>query len=789
MLRGIQESMTHLQLRGLAPATAHKLRLPLELVYVQHTTVGSDETSGVTVSPSTGLLTREEQRTTQLSFLLAQHPRLLVLAPAGAGKTTFLRYLSLIFAAAMLEGRPEHIQERLGITWPKPMVPLYIPLREIGHAYAGKQSSTVSPPNADLILRQIAEVTVGRSDDTAISYIESALRAGRCLVMFDGLDEVADVGIRDLLDDNIESLASRYPTNRYLVTSRPEGMIKHGSISGAFTECQIGLLRPEDIRTFVYNWYSAIHRSEPSQEATAVAEADELLREIDSDENVRDLARSPLVLTVIAAMHYSRLALPSRRVELYDQCTLALCGEWDLAKPGLAAKSIRWYSDEDQMTAATRRLQLEYIADHLMSFDIEDDSWLNLANALVTASPRFQSLGHDAGQQAAYSLLQATALRGGILEEHGSGRYRFTYPAFRQYLCARRMVRTRRLRREFLARVGDPRWTEVLRLVIGQLSQNDPERTQRLLRDIMEGTALTPVEAALLAGECLQDCDRSGLSTSLQEQICASLLQVFQNDTSEFSRYRAGTLLGTIHDPRDFTEFVKLETGSPTIGSPQRSNERPEHSVTVHAFQIARYPVTNSEYERFIAAGGYRDPNLWTRSGWRWRVENEIMRPFYWDVPRMRAPNQPVVGVSWFEAVAYAHWANARLPTEVEWEHTARYLTSSTWPWGDAFVPGICNVAGSAPGGPTPVGMYPASRSKSGADDMYGNVWEWCASAYLPYPVDAAVSDEPEGEDPRVLRGGSWYSAAEEARPSARRWLHPGARQFNFGLRLARSEE
>src|SRR5205823_9404763 len=140
-------------------------------------------------------------------------------------------------------------------------------------------------------------------------------------------------------------------------------------------------------------------------------------------------------------------------------------------------------------------------------------------------------------------------------------------------------------------------------------------------------------------------------------------------------------------------------------------------------------------------AGGYHLRELWTTRGWQWLQEQRVEQPFFWDDPRFHSPNQPVVGVSWHEAVAYCKWANRRLPSEAEWEKAARGTDGRLWPWGDDWRWGLANVGGEKLGldvnakgrekdgfiYPAPVGSFPAGRSTFGCDDMAGNAAEWCA--------------------------------------------------------------
>jgi len=232
-------------------------------------------------------------------------------------------------------------------------------------------------------------------------------------------------------------------------------------------------------------------------------------------------------------------------------------------------------------------------------------------------------------------------------------------------------------------------------------------------------------------------------------------------------------------------------------------NERPAHWVHVPAFRIGRVPVTNAEYAGFIADGGYTSPRWWSPRGWAHRCEAGLERPQCWGLDGTRTrfgiveplpPDEPVQHVTFFEAEAYAAWAGARLPTEVEWEKAAAWdpVTGRRrrFPWGSAApTAALANLGGEALR-PAPVGAYPAGASAYGVEQLMGDVWEWTSSSFRPWPgfrpMPYATYSAPFfGGDYRVLRGGSWAVAPSILRPSFRNWDHPIRRQIFTGIRLA----
>jgi gamma-glutamyl hercynylcysteine S-oxide synthase len=232
-------------------------------------------------------------------------------------------------------------------------------------------------------------------------------------------------------------------------------------------------------------------------------------------------------------------------------------------------------------------------------------------------------------------------------------------------------------------------------------------------------------------------------------------------------------------------------------------NERPAHVVDLPAFRIGRLPVTNAEWQQFIAAGGYESPQWWSERGWAHRLAAGLERPLFWSADGSRRrfgiveeipADEPVQHICFFEAEAYAAWAGARLPTEREWEKACVWDPAvgrrRRWPWGSADPSADVANLGGAGLRPAPVGAYPAGASPYGVEQLIGDVWEWTSSGFEPWPGFAPMlyrqySAPFFGGDYRVLRGGSWATGGASIRPSFRNWDLPIRRQIFTGVRLA----
>ena len=213
--------------------------------------------------------------------------------------------------------------------------------------------------------------------------------------------------------------------------------------------------------------------------------------------------------------------------------------------------------------------------------------------------------------------------------------------------------------------------------------------------------------------------------------------------------------------------------------------EGPRHEALLHPHALAERTVTNGEWAAFIADGGYREPRHWLADGWAWVQAEAIEAPLYWeqgeggwtrfglDGRRPIDPAAPVTHVSFFEADAYASWAGARLPTEVEWEAAAAGHDAA----------GGNQMDAAGPVEPRPAVSAPA---------FFGDVWEWTGSAYRPYPgfvAAAGAVGEYNGKfmsGQFVLRGGSCATPRAHVRASYRNFFYPHQRWQFTGVRLAR---
>lgn len=272
-----------------------------------------------------------------------------------------------------------------------------------------------------------------------------------------------------------------------------------------------------------------------------------------------------------------------------------------------------------------------------------------------------------------------------------------------------------------------------------------------------------------------------------QELLLMDIKHVYFSNPLRPAYRELPALAGGLAAPLAFRAFAGgiCETG--TDGSPFAfDNETPRHREILRPYALATRLVTNGEFLAFIQDGGYSRPELWLSDGWDTVKKARWTAPLYWEraASQWQAmtlsgmqpldPNSPVVHVSFFEADAYARWAKRRLPTEAEWEVAALGLpVQGNFLESGRLTPVPCGLAGNGP------------------HQMYGDVWEWTASAYLPYPGFKPLGGslgEYNGKfmcNQMVLRGGSFATPGAHVRATYRNFYAPAMRWQFAGFRLA----
>ncbi len=260
-------------------------------------------------------------------------------------------------------------------------------------------------------------------------------------------------------------------------------------------------------------------------------------------------------------------------------------------------------------------------------------------------------------------------------------------------------------------------------------------------------------------------------------------------------------------------EFADIPAGILIMGDNRLRDASPQHPVEIRAFSLGIFPVTNQEFAAFVQDGGYAMARYWTEMAWKALSARPYSMPAYWNDSQFSFPRQPVVGVTWYEAVAFCNWMTERenaqeseasgpgrervrfrLPSEAEWEYAARGVECArNFPWGDQFELGRANTAEEGIGRTTVIDRFSTGKSSFGVWDLSGNVFEWTGSKWganwqelrysYPYRADDGREDV-EGSGARVIRGGSWFNPYPEALCAYRSRYLAGSRASNIGFRV-----
>lgn len=432
--------------------------------------------------------------------------------------------------------------------------------------------------------------------------------------------------------------------------------------------------------------------------------------------------------------------------------------------------------------------------------------------AVEAIAPALREVDEDDRVMCAERFLDEEEVDSGIIVGRGN-EVRFWHLTFQEYLAARAIAaQSERAQRAVLTheKIYRPEWREVARLLGGVLHwRQGVEKVDGMFAAFLDTLGSRPsladqARCVGLLGAILQDVALLDYRPSDEryEPLLTAVMAIFDSKASKGIpievAIEAAEALGQAGDPcltrsacRD--NWVIITAGKFQMGAqktdPEKPNfdpkadddESPVHEVHLQAYRVGRYPVTVAEYDRFIKDRGYEDKRHWEAGGF-----GEREKPGRWD-DQLRHPNRPVIYVSWYEAMAYAAWAECRLPTEAEWERAARGIQRRQYPWGDDEPgPTLFNYDGNV-GNATPVGVYPRGRTPEGAHDMAGNVVEWCQDRFADYTADpegrpeGSVSEEPA----RVLRGGSWGTNARDCRCACRDWGTPVYRYDDVGFRVA----
>lgn len=790
----------YLSLKGMGISDRVPLRLKLLDLYVPlkaRMELPEGDTWNRDLSLAGREVTNEEQELVHfgspvsLLEIMQKHSGVIVLGDPGAGKTTFVKYLALRLARG--EGQKIGLDDYL---------PILLPLAAFANALQSQ----------DIRLDEfIAEYFAGIGSDLPIgAMLREALKVGRALILLDGLDEVRDLNMRNTVVERVVDFFAfhRREGNKFVLTSRVVGYRAVRPSAEDLVECTIVDFEEDEIEEFVTHWTTALEKQ--AQGNTPVARADaetdriELLDAIRQNPGVRQLASTPLLLTILALMKRQGVSLPERRVQLYDQYVSTLLSTWNRAR-SLSGRAPGRDIDELQTIRILAPLALWM---HEVSPGVGLVGREDMRRRLEEL---FLERGDSSPHQAARQFLTDVRDHAALLLERGPGEYGFIHLTFEEYLAAVALAlkgqgNSEPIIETLSKHVGDQAWREVTLLTIGYLGirQQLPKVAGEVVEALVNRQTGLPGEAVVLAGDAVLDTWPGGVSVPSKDYVVQALqVTMHDGEIRPELRRRSGLLLGRLGwRPTDLDRFAEIPASQYQAGVKKERKEIP------YMYFIGLYPVTNIQFARFVKEDGYQNQEYWSSNGWEWRTGKYDTRtleamsrdwlehrplvkrntPYYWHNIELSNPIVPVVGVNWFEAEAYCNWLSKkivavpegytiRLPRDNEWERASRGRDGNEYPWGEGFDKKASNTwdsetTGSGLGGTTAVCTFPQGVSPDGAWDMSGNVWEWTGSWY------------DDDRRYRIVRGGSWIGYHWFARSSFCNWSIPLMFNDDLGFRV-----
>ena len=480
-------------------------KLPLDEIYVRLRVIAAADETDVQAPESSG----SGAAGFDIQTALRHYPRLVIVGDPGSGKSTFLRYIALVLGRAWLGGDAQDALDRLSLRPPLPL-PIFLSCWDLAEYLLQHREKRVMPGVVvDFLVERLGESS-WRIDQDQLGEL---LRSGTCILLIDGLDEVRTEQGRHQVSDLIEGLVHRYPENRYVVTSRVRAYTGGTVLGERFVRCDIQPFGPSERMIFLRNWVDQLLRVRAGAESGGREAGTELTRLTEAIEtsSIRELADRPLLLTVIAIVHWNRKRLPEQRVDLYDECIDVLLGQRKDAEQRRAAGDARAldenYPKRRQYQRTFVRKRFAEIAHTMLIRTGEEIDRRAAVELLARHFPAAEE--GDLPHAAAEDFLDEQELRSGLLVRRGST-YHFVHLTFEEYLAAWYLA-ARDLEQvliEIRPHLRAPTWFETLQLLGGALANRSDELLDRYLMWLLVQAGTTIQDQApiiALAGNIVRD--------------------------------------------------------------------------------------------------------------------------------------------------------------------------------------------------------------------------------------------------------------------------------------------
>ena len=756
---------------------------------------------------------------------LANQTEMVLLGDPGSGKSTFVNHLNYCLARNNLDptaGWLNHLPK-----WPDRwanLIPIPIVLRQLT---AWLNTQQLKKEKSGLLMAYLKYNLEQMDLEDLYQPLRDKIKNGEALLLLDGLDEVpadsdSSQKIIDMIDDLAVLNSPKLVTCRVLSYQDERWQLN----KKRWMDFELDKLDNSQIDHFIGAWYGQL-----AQKGAAIdpmAKKEKLQAAVRRDD-LAELARNPLLLTVMAIVHTHKGELPDSRAVLYEDVIELLLCRWETIKTETCTL------DEPDFWQMLQTVGLQ-------SIDFKKALW-ELAYAVharhqhqkdkkTTADitenqlhKTLRKLHPDKSLDWADIILARMKLRAGLLIETKPEVYSFPHRTFQEYLAGCYLATHANFtdKARELAKLG-AYWWDVILLAVGRMIHHGGDSDRPLILanelnpDEMSEDDTTVLRNVLLAGKIMVEI---GLTRAKRRKFGLQAVETVRHNLVTLithglltprERSDAADCLSVLKDSRAGVrlmdglpdiKWVSVSKGPFTMGSDQNKDkdaqkwEMPQftcHQFIYRNFEISFYPITVAQYQAFIEDKGYLQKRYWTDEGWQWRSKNDVQKPgIYPGVFQLE--NHPQVGVSWYEAVAFCNWLSEKsgeaitLPTEAQWERSARHIDGRIYPWGDKFEPDCCNSYETGLNSTSAVGIFPQSDAVCGAADMSGNVFEWCLTKYRGdyQDYEKKVNNDLSSSEPRVLRGGGWYYRRFGARCASRNWSDPDDRDDNIGFRCVRT--
>jgi energy-coupling factor transporter ATP-binding protein EcfA2 len=536
--------------------------------------------------------------------------RIAIIGVPGSGKTTLLQHIAIILAVSKAK--------QFGVKFLNSQVPLLLALRQ--HTQAILENKLL----ADIAQTHFSGKYRYPDLSPPEGWFAQQLQAGSCLVLLDGLDEVAEASQRRQVSDWIDLQIVNYPRCHFIITSRPQGYRE--APLNRVDVLEVQPFNQSQVRQFISAWYLANEvmsfggKKDAGVKLRAEQEAQDLGRRLQKRPELMELTVNPLLLTMIAMVHRYRGQLPGRRVELYAEICDVLLGHWREAK-GI----------QEKLTAAQKRVALQPLAAEMMETQVRE---LSTVKAMAIIQAPLQNVG--LAESEVSHFLEEMQAGSGLLLERERGVWSFAHLTFQEYLAAAHYVQQKLHGNWWRSRVAQSWWQETLRLYAAQT-----DATPIVRACLKEGSVL----ALTLAVDCLEEA-----------------LELDKNVRAEVEQRLIAGLEAEDKEQRQLAAEVKLKQRLKRL---QRIDEHRE--IDLHFISCAEYQLFLDEKRTM---GLYHQPDHW--------LEYQFSKG---------EASRPITGIRAEDAVAFCEWLSQRegvryrLPTRKEAQENVSFEEKEVATW------------------------------------------------------------------------------------------------------------